>query len=921
VSLGHVSAMMVGPMTIIEFSLSFDPVGLAAEVAALPADSWRRDPLDRRCSFVPVVHRRGDHTDDSLEAPFRPTTWAGDLPASMALVAGLGVPVGTARLVRRPAGSVVRRLDPYWFDHHVVLLPVAGADDAVVTTGGASAHLVPGRAVLIDPLVPIGISGADDVVMFEVAVRAPLVGSDGQVAESVLMTELVGAPGVPGPELLAARVERLIGALPDLVDAEEVRSVAERFLARWRSVCAVQGTAALSPLHLAAREELSVWTESLEGSDVPDSDMSVAEMLMAALAEELPARAGADRDLVTDPRFERPVFVVGTPRSGSRRLALAIAAGDGTYSTESSILGMVGRRSTAPLESDRLTAEQATERLAGRFRDEVFDAVVDRHGSPAPMNAAGLRLIDGGSRAALSIELLDQVFPNARYVFVTRDPRVEIGEMAGVWESGNSVSHPDLPDWSGPPWTFELIPGWRDLNGASVAEICAHQWATITDGVIDDLDRVAPGRWTSVDHDRLVTTPGRELRRILRFVGLDPDVDQQRTAALARHEFLGNGRRLTDEEWAVVESVVADVAVRAARVSDVRPAQSVQQVRRRGGAGLAELLGLSSSALLVAGRGAGGVTVLQAADGVLDVDHVSVGGARAVAHAPLAGLSVATRSDVWTFRNQPGRAANLNSANSIGFLFVQRSSHHTGAAGVRELAHDADGALWMVSSEYSCLATLDSEHSLVPRWVPGFVGRVSDGDLCHLNGLAMRDGKPGFVTALSDSDQRGGWRDTQTFGGVVVDVEQDEVIARGLCLPHSPRWYQDRLWLLEAGSGSLGWVDTESGRFEVVAELPGFARGLTFVGRYAVVGTSRLRPSTVAGVPLATSGRALRTGISIVDIERGELVGGVSLDEELREIFDVHAVGTPGRRVQAGPAAEVAERSVVVPSLDRQIGS
>src|SRR5262249_37549456 len=143
--------------------------------------------------------------------------------------------------------------------------------------------------------------------------------------------------------------------------------------------------------------------------------------------------------------------------------------------------------------------------------------------------------------------------------------------------------------------------------------------------------------------------------------------------------------------------------------------------------------------------------------------------------------------------------------------FVPRSAHVTGDIGVHELAWAAphpqplspDGRgekeLWMVNTRFSCLCTLHPDCSFVPRWRPPFVTALAAEDRCHLNGLAIVAGRPTYVTALGETDTANGWRADKPRGGCLVEVTSGEVISRGLSMPHSPRWHDDRLWLLESG--------------------------------------------------------------------------------------------------------------------------
>lgn len=186
-------------------------------------------------------------------------------------------------------------------------------------------------------------------------------------------------------------------------------------------------------------------------------------------------------------------------------------------------------------------------------------------------------------------------------------------------------------------------------------------------------------------------------------------------------------------------------------------------------------------------------------------------------------LAIGTRKEVWFLRNAPDIAARVEPAGMHDACFLPRSSHVTGDIGIHEIAWAGD-ELWMVSTRFSCLCTLSPDYSFVPRWRPPFITAVAAEDRCHLNGLAMVDCRPGFVTALGTSDKANGWREDKARGGCILDIPSGEFVTRGLSMPHSPRWHDDRLFVLESGTGQLVLVDLASGRRQTVAEFLGFAR-------------------------------------------------------------------------------------------------
>lgn len=271
----------------------------------------------------------------------------------------------------------------------------------------------------------------------------------------------------------------------------------------------------------------------------------------------------------------------------------------------------------------------------------------------------------------------------------------------------------------------------------------------------------------------------------------------------------------------------------------------------------------------------------------------------------------AAHNQVWEYTNilQPGQVLEGKDRH-----FIPRKSTVTGDIDIHDIALDGDGQVVFVNTLFSCLATLSSRHSFKPIWRPPFISRLAAEDRCHLNGLAMRDGKPAFVTATSRSDAVNGWRARRAEGGCVVDVETNEIVTEKLSMPHSPRWHDGKLWVLDSGSGYLGTVDPASGQFERKVFCPGFLRGLAFHKHFALVGLSLPRDGTFSGLALDEELTKRDAdpwcGIQIIDLRTGDIVEWLRFEQGVTELFDITVL--PGVRNPGATAPSAPELSTML---------
>lgn len=251
-------------------------------------------------------------------------------------------------------------------------------------------------------------------------------------------------------------------------------------------------------------------------------------------------------------------------------------------------------------------------------------------------------------------------------------------------------------------------------------------------------------------------------------------------------------------------------------------------------------------------------------------------------------LYLAGQHQIWRLENVLREGQTLDGFDRN---YVPRNAQTTGDLDAHEIGVEKGGRVIFVNTKFSCLATFSLTHSFRPIWKPPFISRLAPEDRCHLNGLAMADGEARYVTAVCRSDIITGWRDRRASGGFVMDVRDDRMVTEDLSMPHSPRLHDGSLYVLNSGRGELCRVDEQTGKREVIAFLPGFARGLGFHGPYAFVGLSLPRDGSFSGLELddelAKRDADPWCGVQIVDMRNGDIVEWIRLKGEVRELFDV----------------------------------
>ena len=631
--------------------------------------------------------------------------------------------------------------------------------------------------------------------------------------------------------------------------------------------------------------------------------------------------------------IERPVFIVAPPRSGGTALFRSLARAPGVFSAQGAILDGIFELEPENREwdSNRLTGADVEPRSVEELRSRLKGGLTDSAGNRPGLDASGLRWVDGQPRNALRVPFLAAVAPDSQFVYIHREPAETVPAMLRVWEGGRRVSYQDLPDWPGPPWSLPLVPGWRDLAGRPLPEIVTEQWLRLTGTLLDDLEGLPPERWCVTDFKTLLNDPMRELQRICEFVAIEASEEVTRPLRSLRDQLAVSDGDGSSEAKPELQELLPRTEKLAERSRELlaRPKKPPRTAKWSAPAdsplrsvytqSFPEFLNQLGSAMLVSTYQTGKLICARYDGGQLNTHFRNFSRPMGLAVAP-GRIAVGTRAEVLDYRNFPAVAPKVEPKGKHDACFLPRNKHFTGDIRIHEVAF-AQGELWLVATNFSCLATLDAEHSFIPRWKPPFISQLTSEDRCHLNGLCVIDDEPRYVTALGETDEPGGWRENKASGGILMDVETGEVVLSGLSMPHSPRWSEDRLWVLESGKGTLSVADLDAGTVETVAELPGFTRGLLFAGGLAFVGLSQVRETaTFGGLPLMERLDERLCGVWAVNPQSGQIVGFLRFEELVQEVFDVALLAGVRYPEIAEEGSDAATNSFVLPEAQPAAG-
>lgn len=558
------------PKPFYRLPLRFDVERLRAEVAALPQHAWAKHPNEiRGNTSLRLISVEGGENDD-VNGAMRMTPHLIASPYMRQILAGFGVVWSRSRLLRLAPGANVPEhadINHHWFTRVRLHIPIITRPEVRFYCGDQSVHMAAGEAWIFDNWRPHRVENPTEherihlvadtsgsAAFWRLAMQSDP-GSDAvqrvafsSAREWTPLTEC--AP--PAPVMPPAEVDVLVQDLCAELIAHEPSPQSEsrrlRYLAMldalrrdWRQLYALHGDANAGWSEFAKLRDSVRETSRAASSGLVmrTNGVGVHAVLEGRLLRAmLPAQSAATSPRPRGNAPARPVFIVAAPRSGSTLLFETLAAspqictlgGEAHWLVE----GIDPLRPDVPggVESNRLTAMHATPEVADQIVEAIASRLRDHAG--APLEAAeGRVFLEKTPKNSLRIPFFDAIFPDARFVFLWRDPRENIGSIIDAWRDGRWRTYPSLPGFDG-AWSLLLPPGYRSMSGKALEEIAAWQWCEANRIILDDLSRLASERWTTIRYADLVRDPRSVIESVCTFLGLhfDAALDARLSAAL-----------------------------------------------------------------------------------------------------------------------------------------------------------------------------------------------------------------------------------------------------------------------------------------------------------------------------------------------------------------------------------------------------
>ena len=590
------------PHPFIRFPVSFDHAKLAEEIAQFEEDEWRPHPQGFAGNSSLILVSSGGTENDDLDGAVSAAPRLQKAPYLRQVMASFESVIGRSRLMRlAPGARVSRHTDShyFWRKHLRIHVPISAEPEVAFYCGDDEVNMSPGESWTFNNWLPHSVENRSDKSRIHLVIDTVgsaalwrmIEGLDTNArhldfdssSEPELRFESHDGLAIMPPDELEADLTALNEDIRVRDEAAETKNqvtlLTQDFLHDWRSQWMsdglnISGFPAFKSLLEAYRGKIGQLPDTLRLSSNGEAFKEAALFTLdaALIADKFTATAepaGAALSGPVRPKYDRPVFIVAAPRSGSTLLFETMAVnrelwsiGDESHRQFESIASL---RPSGKNPSNCLSEEHATadikETLLDAFTAELVNSDGKRFADLTVMSRPkDIRFLEKTPKNALRIPFLMKIFPDARFIFLYRDPRQNMSSLLESWRSQSWVTYPTLPSWpKNQPWSHLLIPGWQKLTQAPLAEIVAQQWLQTNQTIMDDLSALPDERWCSIDYDEFLKNTGESLHRLCHFsqVIFGPRMQQLAAKPLKHSKYTHTAPH--PEKWRKNEAELAPV--------------------------------------------------------------------------------------------------------------------------------------------------------------------------------------------------------------------------------------------------------------------------------------------------------------------------------------------------------------------------
>lgn len=250
-------------------------------------------------------------------------------------------------------------------------------------------------------------------------------------------------------------------------------------------------------------------------------------------------------------------------------------------------------------------------------------------------------------------------------------------------------------------------------------------------------------------------------------------------------------------------------------------------------------------------------------------------------------IAIASKSEVGIFTASDVLSVSYpERPQHYSHLYIPQAKYHTGIVDTHEIAW-SNNELIITNTLFSCISKMSYQYHFEELWRPPFITDIAPEDRCHLNGVALVDGKPRYITMFAQCNEEKGWRNLPYNSGVLMDTESGEILIDQLPLPHSPVYFDEKIYFLLSATGEVMYYDIKTKETKKLHQFNSFVRGLEVIEDYIFLGMSKIREGSQFFSKLPIKPEDSMCGIRILDRHRGDEVAGLTYTERIQEIFAV----------------------------------